>query len=123
MYHRIILVITLITLLALTDKPGVPGRPEIVDIGKGAATLNWKAAKNNGGSPVTNYRIEMRVIGAYRWDLVNATEKVSRNTFTVKDLLEETDYEFRVSAENPAGQSPPSTASRSAKFGKFQQGV
>ena len=68
---------------------------------------------------MTNYRIEMRVVGAYRWDVVNTTEKVPRNTYTVSNLLEETDYEFRVSAENQAGQGPPSTASRSAKFGKF----
>ena len=61
----------------------------------------------------------MRVVGAYRWDIMNSAEKVPRNTYTVDNLLEETDYEFRVSAENQAGLGPPSTASRSAKFGEF----
>ena len=50
---------------------------------------------------------------------MNSAEKVPRNTYTVDNLLEETDYEFRVSAENQAGLGPPSTASRSAKFGEF----
>ena len=72
---------------------------------------------DDGGSPITNYRIEMRTVGSYRWDIVNI-EKVTTTSYTVNHLMEETDYEFRVSAENKAGVSQPSDASRSAKYGK-----
>ncbi len=104
-------------MLISTDIPGIPGQPEIIEIGKAQATLTWTAPKSDGGSPITNYRIEMRTAGAYRWDMVNITERTARTKYVVKGLMDETDYEFRVSAENKAGVSAPSPASRSAKYG------
>ena len=99
-------------------KPGIPGQPIIKDIQKDYATIQWTPPKSDGGSKITNYRIEQRKVGAYRWDLVNVTEKISDTSYTIRGLQDETDYEFRVSAENVAGVGNPSPASQSAKYGK-----
>ena len=39
--------------------------------------------------------------------------------FTVPNLREGQLYEFRVTAENKAGEGPPSSPSKPAKFGKL----
>jgi len=102
----------------LTDKPGPPGKLDIVSITKDRASLRWTRPVADGGAPITNYRIEMKSLGAYRWDLANPSEKVTDTSYTVTGLLPDTDYEFRVLAENKAGVSVPSAVSRSAKYGK-----
>ena len=90
-----------------------------MSIDKNSAKIRWTAPRSDGGSPINNYRIEMRTAGGYRWDVVNPHAKVTDTTYTVPNLLEETDYEFRVSAENKAGVSGPSQTSRSGKFGRW----
>jgi titin len=99
------------------DKPGTPGQPEILDISSTSAKIRWSRPTMDGGAPVNNYRIEMRSAGTYRWDLCNPTQKCTGTDFLVTGLSEDTDYEFRVSAENKAGVGAPSTASRTAKYG------
>ena len=63
----------------------------------------------DGGSPITNYILEMRVAGESKWNRVN-TETVTDLAYTVKRLKEETQYEFRLTAENKAGPGQPSPA-------------
>ena len=41
------------------DVPGAPGQPTLSDIRSGAATLNWTRPDSDGGSKITNYRIEV----------------------------------------------------------------
>ena len=101
----------------ISDKPDSPGQPKIVNITQDSAEIKWAAPMNDGGAPIISYRIEKRTAGAYRWDLVNPTEKVTGTTYIVPELQEETDYEFRILAENKAGLSQPSPSSRSAKYG------
>lgn len=101
----------------LTDKPSPPGKLDIVSVTKDRASLRWTRPVADGGAPITNYRVEMRSLGAYRWDLANPSEKVTDTSYTVTGLLPDTDYEFRVLAENKAGVSVPSSVSRSAKYG------
>jgi len=98
------------------DKPSQPSEPIIESIRANAATIAWTAPRSDGGTPITNYKIEMRSIGSYRWDVVNPFEKVTDTRYTVRNLMEETDYEFRVSAENKAGVGQPGPASKSAKY-------
>jgi hypothetical protein len=96
----------------------VTSQPIIESITADSATIAWSKPRCDGGAPITNYRIEMRSVGAYRWDMVNALEKVTATRYTVTNLMDETDYEFRVSAENRAGLGPASEPSRSAKYGE-----
>ena len=84
---------------------------------KGSATLRWTRPQYDGGTPITTFRVERRTLGAYRWELVNPTERITETTYTVTGLQPDTDYEFRVLAENKVGVSQPSPASRSAKYG------
>eukprot|EP00918_Siedleckia_nematoides_P079840 GHVU01174951.1.p1 GENE.GHVU01174951.1~~GHVU01174951.1.p1 ORF type:complete len:213 (+),score=44.66 GHVU01174951.1:38-640(+) len=56
----------------------------------------------------------MRKAGEKKWKVVSKEPQEPK--FTVPGLKEETDYEFRVTAENKAGQGPPSDPSDTAKF-------
>ena len=53
----------------------------------------------------------MRVCGSSRWLPASQNIKVPETSFTVHELVEGTNYEFRVSAENKAGVGPPSPSS------------
>ena len=130
----------------------------IRDFTKDQATITWSAPKQDGGAPVSSYRLEMRSAGAYRcvpqqricvmvlcdrndrfpssglfkigfqfvemsrsvctcrWEPVVPAERITDTSYTVRTLAEETDYEFRVMAENRAGLSAPSEVSKSAKY-------
>ena len=101
------------------DKPSVPSQPIIEKITADTATIAWTKPLSDGGAPIINYRVEMRSVGAYRWDVVNTMEKVTGTRYTARNLMDETDYEFRVSAENRTGLGPPSEPSRSAKYGEW----
>ena len=103
----------------LSDKPSAPGQPRIEKMENNAAEICWTAPRNDGGAPITNYRIEMRATGAYQWQQVNPGVKVKDTKFQVTGLREETDYEFRVLAENKGGVSVPSEPSRTAKYSEW----
>ena len=72
-------------------------------------TLNWKAPTDDGGSEITNYIVEYRAVGAFKW-LKSAHEGTERTT-VIKGLDAESLYEFRVSAVNKAGTGPPAESS------------
>lgn len=97
-----------------SDKPGKPGAPDIKESGKSFVTLIWSPPENDGGSEIFNYVVEYRPEGAFKWK--RATEDtVAATTYTIKGLQAETQYDFRVSAENKAGVGPPSEGSLSIK--------
>ncbi|KAJ8319891.1 hypothetical protein KUTeg_001478 [Tegillarca granosa] len=70
---------------------------------------------NDGGAPVTNYVIEYRMIGAFRWLQANEDVTILEPTYSVTGLKEGSDCEFRVSAENKAGVGQPSQPTRPVK--------
>ena len=97
------------------DKPGKPGTPEVKEATKTSATLMWKPPSEDGGSPISNYVVEYRADGAFKWK--RATENVVASTqYVVKGLEEGIKYEFRVAAENKAGVGPPSEGSSAVKL-------
>lgn len=91
-----------------TEKPGKPDPPEITKITPRSATLSWKPPKDDGGSPITNYVVQFRIEGGFKWNTANESEKVSDTKFIVPALKEGTVYEFRIAAENRAGVGPAS---------------
>jgi titin len=105
--------------LQCADKPSAPGLPEITTMQKGTAMLRWARPQSDGGTPITTFRVERRTIGAYLWEVCNPNEKVTETAYTVTGLQPDTDYEFRILAENKVGVSQPSAASRTAKYGTF----
>jgi len=99
------------------DVPGKPGTPEVKEMTADSASLEWKAPASDGGAPITNYVIEMRLSGETKWKIVNKDEKVVETSFTVKDIKWTKEHEFRITAENKAGLGPPSAPSKAAKYG------
>ena len=99
------------------EAPEKPDAPEVTEITENSAILNWKAPAD-GGSPITNYIIEMKGPGDSKWKRVNK-DAVIDTSFTVPDLQEGSEYEFRVTAENKAGPGQPSKPSNKAKYGEF----
>lgn len=100
------------------DVPGRPETPEVSEITPDSATLKWEAPTSDGGSPITNYVIEMRTRKDLKWKKVNK-DNITDTEFTVPGLKEGEEYEFRITAENKAGAGQPSKPSSSAKYGNL----
>ena len=83
-----------------------------MEVSKDSATLEWTPPAKDGGNPVSNYVIEYKPVSGHKWLPANENVKVTDTTFTVKDLTEDEEYEFRVAAENRAGVSKPSAPSQ-----------
>lgn len=73
--------------------------------------MKWLSPDSDGGSAIFNYIVEMRVCGSTKWLPASTNIKIAETSFTVHQLMDGTDYEFRVSAENKAGVGPPSPSS------------
>ncbi|XP_023314705.1 twitchin isoform X11 [Trichogramma pretiosum] len=92
------------------DEPEAPGKPNIVDWDKDHVDLEWPSPESDGGSPLTGYIIQKKEKNSPYW--TNAVHvPPTQNSATVPDLTEGQEYEFRVIAQNAAGQSEPSEPS------------
>ena len=104
------------------DPFSVPGKPEppiIEEVTKEGASLSWSPPTKDGGSPITNYILEMRRVGDIKWQAV-PKDKNTDTKYQVPNLAEDVDFEFRVAAENKAGAGPPSDPSKPAKYSEFK---
>ena len=72
---------------------------------KTSCVLTWDAPEFDGGSPITGYYVEK--LAGTRWIKVNK-KPVKDCKLPVNDLVEGSDCEFRVLAENAAGMGRPS---------------
>ena len=94
------------------DPPAKPDPPIPMDWGPDFADLKWKPPKDDGGSPITEYIIEVRDKDRRKW---KEAFKVDARTLTGKVeeplIVEDHFYEFRVIAVNKAGPSEPSDPS------------
>ena len=91
----------------------VPGRPTDLEASAGGrevdgrqVDLSWTAPADNGGSPITGYRIEASTDGTSWSDLVADTE--TTNTSFSYTTLNTGTMHYRVSAINAIGTSNPS---------------
>lgn len=91
--------------------PGAPRGLEVEDVTTRSCVLKWKAPEFDGGSPVSGYYVESSQRSySTRWSKVNRTA-VRQPRLEIKDLIELTEYIFRVTAENDAGLGKPSEPS------------
>ena len=95
-------------LVTVTARPEPPGRVTVaISYGK-TATLSWSAPDDDGGCKIGNYIVEYNRVG---WDVWLKAATVRQLTATLSDLIEGSQYRFRVKAENPYGVSDPSEES------------
>jgi len=87
--------------------PGAPRGLEVEDVTTRSCVLKWKAPEFDGGSPVSGYYVESSQRSySTRWSKVNRTA-VRQPRLEIKDLIELTEYIFRVTAENVVGLGEP----------------
>lgn len=87
--------------------PGSPQILEVTNIARDSMTVCWSAPENDGGSEIVGYIIEKKDRSGIKWTRCNR-QKVTDVCFRVQGLIEDHEYEFRVSAENAAGIGEPS---------------
>ncbi|MDE2796519.1 MAG: fibronectin type III domain-containing protein [Gemmatimonadota bacterium] len=93
-----------------TTEAGVPGAPTDLEADADGPTeveLDWEAPADDGGSPVTGYRIEYSTDGDDWDDLEEDTESTSTR-YVHRGASPGTRYHYRVRAINAAGESEPS---------------
>uniref|UniRef100_A0AAF5DMX8 non-specific serine/threonine protein kinase n=1 Tax=Strongyloides stercoralis TaxID=6248 RepID=A0AAF5DMX8_STRER len=92
------------------DRPGKPENAEAVDWDVDHVDIKWDPPLNDGGSPITEYKIEKRTKYG-RWEDAIAVPSDS-TAATIPDLTPGEEYEFRVVAINKGGASDPSDATK-----------
>ncbi|KAJ7331817.1 hypothetical protein JRQ81_013997, partial [Phrynocephalus forsythii] len=93
--------------------PGPPAPPKITSTSKGAISLSWAAPHKTGNSRIVGYTIEKCKKGSNSWTPVTDVP-ITGKKYTVTDLKEGLQYEFRVAAINTAGMGEASVPSEAA---------
>ncbi|UJR23285.1 hypothetical protein I4U23_026301 [Adineta vaga] len=95
------------------DPPSAPEAPLIDEIFATTCRVQWSPPASDGGTPLTGYIVERHIQGASRWSKVTKQPISPDTTFVIaEDLVEGSEYEFRVIACNKVAQSEPSAPSR-----------
>ena len=93
-------------LILLSEPPGTPTKPEVYDVTCQSCKLAWDQPEKNGGSKITNYLVECKMISSYDWE---QKINVDAQTFctVIKDLRQGVSVQFRIKAVNKAGVGKP----------------
>lgn len=97
-----------------SDVPDAPKKLQPSEITRSCVTLSWEPPESDGGSVVTGYIVERKSPSSSRWARVNKSP-IRDTVYSVTELIEGSEYEFRVMAENAAGLSKPSEPTRPIK--------
>ena len=87
------------------NPPGAPSAPVVEEVTKESCVLSWKAPEEDGGAPVTGYYIERCTTSSSRWLRITKAS-IPDTCYEVKELIEDTEYVFRITAENKVGEGP-----------------
>jgi titin len=94
------------------DRPSPPLNVKPGEVTKSSIELVWEPPLNDGGSPITAYKIERRNPKTMKWVPMDNLGRITQCKTTITDGIKEgKEYEFRVVACNAAGDSDPSLAS------------
>ncbi|XP_047452409.1 immunoglobulin superfamily member 22-like isoform X2 [Mugil cephalus] len=94
------------------EPPGTASQPQVSNVTKSTMTVSWTRPTHDGGAPVLGYNLERRKKGSNMWLQVNK-ELLTDTSFLVDGLVDDVEYEFRVTGVNRAGAGSPSTVSNS----------
>ncbi|XP_067613922.1 twitchin isoform X10 [Eurosta solidaginis] len=90
--------------------PNAPGIPRCIESNEDSITITWTKPRHDGGSPITGYIIEKRLLSDDKW-MKALQAHWPGLTCRIPNLIENGEYEFRIAAINAAGQSPFSASS------------
>ncbi|XP_044618732.1 immunoglobulin-like and fibronectin type III domain-containing protein 1 isoform X2 [Equus asinus] len=93
-------------LLAPEALPGPPSAPTILSASSKAITLTWTAPQGPGSAHILGYVVEKRKKGSHTWTAAN-DRPVPERKWTVADVRQGCQYEFRVTAVAPSGPGEP----------------
>ncbi|XP_045509596.1 uncharacterized protein LOC123705064 [Colias croceus] len=95
-------------LVTITAPPDPPQRVTVTRQVDKSVTLDWEPPEDDGGCRIGNYIVEYYRTGWNVWLKATTSRKTNVTLF---DLIEGSEYRFRVKAESPYGMSVPSTES------------
>ncbi|KAM9658939.1 LOW QUALITY PROTEIN: immunoglobulin superfamily member 22 [Trichechus inunguis] len=91
--------------LSVLDRPKPPQGVEFLELSGNCVHVKWKALKDNGGRPVTQFLVERRAASKKSWIKIGEVDGKVTN-FTNK-VEEGKAYQFRILAVNSEGVSDP----------------
>ena len=79
----------------------------VSEVFSSSCLLSWSPPEDDGGSPVTNYILEMKNLDKKeKWSEISSVASVIRS-FKVENLIDKNKYRFRIKAVNKIGPSEP----------------
>ena len=95
-------------LVTITAPPDPPQHVSVARQVDKSVTLDWEPPEDDGGCRIGNYVVEYYRNGWNVWLKATTSRKTNVTLF---DLIEGSEYRFRVKAESPYGMSAPSVES------------
>lgn len=95
-----------------TSVPQPPTGLTATSVSSSTINLSWNAPGNDGGSPITGYKIERSTNGG-SWSVIVSNTGGQSTTYSNSGLLPLMTYSYRVSAINSVGISSPSNTASS----------
>ena len=96
--------------ICVLGPPGPPKAPlNVCDLSKTGCNLRWQPPESDGGTPITNYRVERMSVSAVepKWEKVKDVPGNASDLSAPVKLTEGAKYRFRVIAINSEGESAP----------------
>ncbi len=98
------------------DVPEPPAKIEVIAKTDSSVTLQWEMPRNDGGSPLTEYLLEMREKKGKNNDWVQVQILPAITTsYRVSKLSEDVYYNFRIKAGNAIGHGEPKSLDKAVK--------
>lgn len=92
------------------EPPGPPAGLKVSDSTKTSITLSWSKPVYDGGAPIIGYSLDMRLKSesdpekpSEGWKRIDTRGPLVLTEFTISQLDEKQEYEFKVSAQNQVG--------------------
>ena len=91
-------------LLVETEVPSAPTGLRVSNVTDKSAEVSWSPPDSDGGTPITNYIVQMRVIPRSTFTVVEQTLELK---VTLTGLVPDNQYMVQIIAVNAEGQSQP----------------